>query len=101
MKRKAIILSGTDNVATALTNLEAGEVMQMEINDRRLSLTLLDAISFGHKFSLTRIKCDSPVIKYGEKIGEATADIQPGQHVHVHNVVSTRGRGDIVSEERK
>lgn len=95
------MLSGTDNVATALTELAAGEVMQMEINGRTLSVTLLDTIPFGHKFSLTQIKCNSPVTKYGEKIGEATADIQPGQHVHVHNVVSTRCRGDIASEERK
>ena len=101
MKRKAIILNDKDNVATALTKLAAGDVIQMEMNDHTLSVTLLDTIPFGHKFSLTQIKSNSPVTKYGEKIGEATADIQPGQHVHVHNVVSTRGRGDIVSEERK
>ena len=99
MKRKAIILNDKDNVATALTKLAAGEVIQMEMNDHTLSVTLLDTIPFGHKFSLTRIKSDSPVTKYGEKIGEATADIQPGQHVHVHNVGGTRGRGDLITKE--
>lgn len=101
MNRKFIMLNVKDNVATALTKLAAGEVMQLEINDRTLSVTLLDAIPFGHKFSLTRIKANSPVTKYGEKIGEATADIQPGQHVHVHNVGGTRGRGDLITREVK
>ncbi len=101
MKRKAIILNDKDNVATALTKLAAGEVIQMEMNDRTLSVTLLDTIPFGHKFSLTRIKANSPVTKYGEQIGEATADIQPGRHVHVHNVGGTRGRGDLLTKEEK
>ena len=73
----------------------------MEMNGRTLSVTLLDVIPFGHKFGLTRIKSSSPVTKYGEKIGEATADIQPGQHVHVHNVGGTRGRGDLIAVEEK
>lgn len=101
MKRKAIILNDKDNVATSLTKLAAGEVIQLEVNGRSLSVTLVDAIPFGHKFSLTRIETNSPVTKYGEKIGEATADIQPGQHVHVHNVAGTRGRGDLIAREGK
>jgi altronate dehydratase small subunit len=35
------------------------------------------------------------VVKYGEIIGRATADIAKGEHVHVHNIESLRGRGDI------
>lgn len=35
------------------------------------------------------------IIKYGEIIGRATANIEPGEHVHVHNVESLRGRGDL------
>jgi len=33
-------------------------------------------------------------VKYGEPIGIATRDIRSGQHVHVHNLESARGRGD-------
>jgi len=29
-----------------------------------------------------------PVIKYGEPIGQCTAKICSGEHVHVHNVIS-------------
>ncbi|MDP1993088.1 MAG: SAF domain-containing protein [Syntrophales bacterium] len=34
------------------------------------------------------------IVKYGEPIGIATQDIRIGQHVHVHNLESARGRGD-------
>ena len=43
------------------------------------------------------IAVGEPVIKYGSPIGIATSDIQPGAHVHTHNVASTRGRGDLAS----
>ena len=94
MERKAVVLNRKDNVATALSGLEAGEVVGVEVDKDLVSVTLADPISFGHKFSLTDIKTDSAIIKYGEIIGKATRDIKPGQHVHVHNVASTRGRGD-------
>jgi len=95
MERKAVVLNSKDNVATALTDLESGEVVEMEVGKGAVSVTLVDSIPFGHKFSLTNIKLDLPIMKYGEIIGKATADIKPGQHVHVHNVASTRGRGDV------
>lgn len=95
IERRAIIVNPKDNVATALTDLQTGEVVEMEVDKGAISLTLANSIPFGHKFSLTRIKSDSSIMKYGEIIGKATTDIQPGQHVHVHNVASTRGRGDI------
>ena len=44
------------------------------------------AIPYGHKVALRPIRAGEPVIKYGERMGIATADIEPGEHVHVHNV---------------
>jgi altronate dehydratase small subunit len=35
------------------------------------------------------------VRKYGEDIGLATVKINPGDHVHTHNIESQRGRGDL------
>ncbi|MBN2186448.1 MAG: UxaA family hydrolase [Dehalococcoidia bacterium] len=98
MERKAIILNPKDNVATAISDLEAGNVVEMEMDKNTISVKLVNAIPFGHKFSLSHIKSDSPVMKYGEVIGMATSDIQPGQHVHVHNVASARARGDLAQE---
>jgi altronate dehydratase small subunit len=51
-------------------------------------------IPFGHKFALRPIPMGGSVIKYGEIIGVASQSIAPGDHVHVHNVDGTRGRGD-------
>ena len=40
----------------------------------------------GHKYAARDIKCGEDIIKYGNPIGHATADIKKGEHVHTHNV---------------
>ena len=42
----------------------------------------------GHKFAMEDMEKGEAVIKYGEPIGQSTARIARGEHVHVHNVVS-------------
>ena len=49
-------------------------------------LTPKGGIPAGHKVALTAIPAGSPVIKYGYPIGVATENIQPGGHVHTHNL---------------
>ena len=39
----------------------------------------------GHKYALRDIRCGENVIKYGNPIGRATADIKCGEWVHTHN----------------
>jgi len=63
-----------------------------------MSVTLTNDIPYGHKIALTDIPKGEAIVKYGEQIGIATTDIRAGQHVHVHNVESTRGRGDWEEE---
>ena len=99
-KAKAVVLNANDNVATTLINLEAGTSLELEVGGKPLTVKLRAAVPFGHKFSLARIKPGAPVIKYGELIGIATSPIQAGDYVHVHNVASTRGRGDLVGDAR-
>ncbi|MBQ8229923.1 MAG: altronate dehydratase [Clostridia bacterium] len=53
-----------------------------------ISLDGTETIPAGHKFALRPIKCGEYVIKYGEIIGKATADIAEGDWVHTHNVKS-------------
>ena len=101
MERKAIVLNSKDNVATALADLAQGDKIDLEVDKKPISVTLVNPIQFGHKFSLRDIKSGSPILKYGEVIGEATKDIKTGEHVHVHNVASTRGRGDVVKGAAK
>ena len=40
----------------------------------------------GHKIATRRIKKGEPVRRYNQIIGFATSDIEPGAHVHVHNL---------------
>ena len=80
------MISARDNVATALESLDAGRVVA--VND--VVVTASQRIPRGHKIALRSIRAGEPVVKYGNPIG-----IAPGAHVHVHNVSSARGRGDL------
>lgn len=91
-RAKAIVIHERDNVATALTSLAAGTRVRVEVQGCTESITLASDIPMGHKFGLRDIVKGQPLIKYGEPIGVAAADISQGEHVHVHNVVS-RPRG--------
>ena len=49
----------------------------------------------GHKKAITSIKKGEAVIKYGNPIGIATADIAEGEWVHTHNLKT--GLGDLLA----
>jgi hypothetical protein len=87
----ALIISSHDNVATALEPLEPGTTVQLV----DVSVVVQERIPRGHKVAIRAIRAGEPVVKYGSAIGTASCDIGPGAHVHVHNVASTRGRGDL------
>lgn len=54
-------------------------------SDAGVDIAALDAIPLGHKIALRDIAAGEDVIKYGEVIGAATADIRAGGHLHIHN----------------
>jgi altronate dehydratase small subunit len=85
-----IIINEKDNVATALKELSAGTEVSVEFQDRAQRITLLSDVPMGHKFALKDLEEGEAVIKYGEPIGQSTAKITRGEHVHVHNVVSQK-----------
>jgi altronate dehydratase small subunit len=91
-QRECLILHERDNTVTALKDLSKGTNLSIHAEGDRW--TLLDDIPYAHKFARCLIPAESEVLKYGEVIGRATVDIQPGAHVHVHNVVSIRARGE-------
>jgi altronate dehydratase len=91
LKRPAVlIIHPRDNVAVALQDLSPGAAVNVRIGGRTLRISVLDPIPANHKLALTRIRRGASVVKYGEPIGEATAPIRPGAHVHIHNVRSRR-----------
>lgn len=87
----ALVISPSDNVATALEPLDAGRVIHVSGQD----ITVVEATPRGHKIALRTIRAGEAVVKYGSSIGTATSDIAAGAHVHTHNVASGRGRGDL------
>ncbi len=95
VKGRAIVVDERDNVATALTGLKKDAVVEAGIGQSSYKIKLRSDITFGHKFALKRIPKGEHVIKYGEVIGMASEDIEAGDHVHVQNTESLRGRGDI------
>ncbi len=88
-------MNENDNVATVLADLEAQIIVTASYGDRKLNVKLLQSIPFGHKFAVGLIKKGEKIYKYGEIIGVASSDIATGEHVHVHNLEGTRGRGDL------
>ena len=91
-KSKAILIHDKDSVATAIVSMKAGSTVTLDIQGRKEKIKLLSSIPMGHKFALRDIRQGEDVIKYGEPIGKTTAAIARGEHVHVHNLVSHRGR---------
>ena len=91
-KAKIIVINEKDNVATAIVPLKTGSTLALEGQGRKERVKLLSSIPMGHKFALRDIEKGADVVKYGEPIGQTTARIARGEHVHVHNVVSHRGR---------
>ncbi|MFA4029188.1 MAG: hypothetical protein GDYSWBUE_001968 [Candidatus Fervidibacterota bacterium] len=94
---RAIVIDAADNVATALTQLMAGQRVRLLGNCKREFIRARDDVRIGHKIALRRIKAGEPVIKYSEVIGRATRDIAVGEHVHTHNLVGMRGFGHRVT----
>ena len=93
-KIRVIVMKSSDNVCTVVENIEPGSVIAVPDNGEEIGIAVSEKIPFGHKFALRPIQPGDPIIKYGEVIGVATRAIAPGQHVHVHNLESRRGRGD-------
>ena len=90
MAQKGFLISTEDNVATALTDLAPDDVITLD----QTQITIREPIPLGHKFAVHPIEPGQKIIKYGEVIGQSTAPIARGAHVHVHNLESLRGRGD-------
>lgn len=91
-RREYLLLDERDNTLTALKDLAKGAVLVTE--EGSPDLVLVEDVPYAHKFARTQIPKDAEVIKFGEVIGRAVNDIQPGALVHVHNIVGLRAKGE-------
>ncbi|MCJ7736472.1 MAG: altronate dehydratase family protein [Anaerolineae bacterium] len=85
----AIRLNPQDNVAIAKRDIEPeSRLIVGEEKDTGLPcmITVRQRIPSGHKIALQAIPVGDPVRRYGQAIGFASETIDPGMHVHMHNV---------------
>jgi hypothetical protein len=80
----AIRLSPSDNVLVLTRGFEAGETI--ELGDTRR--TLQNPIGLGHKIAACAISPGEKILKYGAPFGSATAPIESGEHIRLHNMKS-------------
>lgn len=78
MTTSTILLNPADPIAVAARNLPK----ESDADGIRVA----DNIPKAHKIARENIGAGQPIVKYGQFIGEATADIAAGEHVHLHNV---------------
>lgn len=81
-----------DNVATVISDVGVAEVVDVRVGEEVKHVKARQPIPFGHKIAIRRIEKGENVMKYGEVMGKATKTIEEGEHAHVHNVESTRGK---------
>lgn len=77
---QTIRLNPQDNVIIALKDLAPGATVP------GLDVPLTEAVARGHKIATRPIAEGEKVLRYGQTIGVATRAIEPGEHVHVHNL---------------
>jgi altronate hydrolase len=77
-----IHLHSSDNVAIARVALSPGQ--ELRVNGR--SVTVEDPVPAGHKIAVATVGAGENVLRYGQVIGRARIGVQPGQHVHTHNI---------------
>lgn len=93
----ALRVNEKDNVATIFAQGVA-DGCTVTLRDHKGSaepVTVIGDVPYGHKIAVEDIPAGASIIKYGEQIGVASRDIRKGEYVHVHNLDSMRGRGDL------
>lgn len=94
MKKQAVVINPNDNVATVVDDFPMNTIIRFFIDQSEHTVQLLQDIPLGHKIAIREIKGGEAILKYAETIGVASELIRPGQHVHIHNMESQRGRKD-------
>jgi len=80
-----------DSVAVAVQDLEPGTLQGRSVKEgTEHSAVLNQAVPLGHKFALRDHAEGDFIIKYGVKVGLASAPIKTGDYIHTHNMRSYR-----------
>lgn len=96
-----ILLHPDDNVLVSIKPVQAGETLLIDGH----SFVSACSLQVGHKLARRAMIRGEKIIKYGAPIGSLTAPVNPGDHVHMHNMQSdyipshTRTRQDATRSE--
>jgi len=80
----SVYLHPDDNLCVAARHCRTGD----EISAGPHEVRLLEDVKLGHKIALRPIRRGERVLKYGQTIGFATTDIEPGEWIHTHNLAA-------------
>jgi altronate hydrolase len=78
----AIHLNAADNIAIARVSLSPGQRLRIEGRE----VIVEEPVPAGHKVAIAAIGGGENIVRYGQLIGRARIRIEPGRHVHTHNV---------------
>jgi altronate hydrolase len=74
---RVLRLNPADNVVVSVDPILPGAIAE--------GVTAISRTPKGHKMAVKGIAAGEPILKFGQIIGFATADIGPGEHIHTHN----------------
>lgn len=78
---KPLVLHPSDTIAVLTERAKAGD------DPLGLGVALVAPVSSGHKVARVAMAAGTPVIKFGQFIGQTTVAVAAGDHVHTHNCV--------------
>jgi altronate hydrolase len=81
-ENSAIQLNAADNIAVARVPLAEGQDLRVS----GVAIKVKNPVPAGHKVAIKAIGAGETVHRYGQVIGRAKVAIEPGQHIHVHNL---------------
>jgi altronate dehydratase len=81
----AILIDQKDNVVTLVSDIKSGDEVEYQVGSGINKVKAIEKIPYGHKMAIDRIAQGGDIVKYGEAIGHAKKDIQPGAWIHSHN----------------
>lgn len=82
MKNKTLLINENDNIAIAVDEIDAGEVVTI----KNMKIKALSDIPVGQKIAIEDISEGEKAIRYGYPIGNAVEEISKGDWVHTHNL---------------
>jgi altronate hydrolase len=80
--KKAIKINPSDNVAVALTDIDSGNVVDVDGQP----IALISFIKAKHKFAMDNICKGEKIIMYGVTVGKSNSDLSVGEVLTIDNV---------------